>query len=152
MQQITAANYPGGLPTSLSWSGEQWDSPNGWAPANHMIIEGLRKSDSPKARDVAFDIADKWIQTNYFAYVRSGGKMFEKVLFSTSSKEIAVVYLIVVLLFQYNVEAFKSAAGGGGEYEVQEGFGWTNGVLLDLLVTYGDRLRAPPVSPMTFVP
>lgn len=31
-------------------------------------------------------------------------------------------------------------AGGGGEYEVQVGFGWTNGVVLDLLRRYGDRL------------
>ena len=28
--------------------------------------------------------------------------------------------------------------GGGGEYEVQEGFGWTNGVTLDLLARYPD--------------
>lgn len=26
-----------------------------------------------------------------------------------------------------------------GEYDVQAGFGWTNGVILDLLATYGDR-------------
>lgn len=32
-------------------------------------------------------------------------------------------------------------AGGGGEYEVQEGFGWTNGVILDLLLTYGPDLN-----------
>ena len=28
-------------------------------------------------------------------------------------------------------------AGGGGEYEVQVGFGWTNGVALELLSKYG---------------
>ncbi|XP_029771568.1 trehalase [Suricata suricatta] len=32
--------------------------------------------------------------------------------------------------------------GGGGEYEVQEGFGWTNGVVLMLLDRYGDRLSS----------
>uniref|UniRef100_A0A914X344 Trehalase n=1 Tax=Plectus sambesii TaxID=2011161 RepID=A0A914X344_9BILA len=32
--------------------------------------------------------------------------------------------------------------GGGGEYEMQEGFGWTNGVILDLLLTYSDRLSS----------
>ena len=26
--------------------------------------------------------------------------------------------------------------GGGGEYKPQKGFGWTNGVVLDLLVSY----------------
>lgn len=30
--------------------------------------------------------------------------------------------------------------GSGGEYVVQDGFGWTNGVILDLLMHYGDRL------------
>lgn len=126
LKKVSASTYPGGLPTSLTWSGEQWDSPNGWAPTNHIVIEGLRKSDSLKAQETALELADKWIQTNYFAFARSGGKMFEK----------------------YNVETFKSAAGSGGEYEVQEGFGWTNGVILDLLLTYGDRLRAPPVPPL----
>ncbi len=34
---------------------------------------------------------------------------------------------------KYNV-ADMSLEGGGGEYPVQDGFGWTNGVALDLLV------------------
>jgi len=51
---------------------------------------------------------------------QTGGKMFEK----------------------YNVASgcFKTF-GGGGEYEVQEGFGWTNGVVLDLLTTYQSELN-----------
>ncbi|KAK9521200.1 hypothetical protein VZT92_021025 [Zoarces viviparus] len=32
--------------------------------------------------------------------------------------------------------------GGGGEYEVQLGFGWTNGVALQLLDQYGATLTA----------
>lgn len=126
LNDVKATHYTGGLPTSLIWSGEQWDSPNGWAPTNHMVIEGLRNSDDQVSQDTAFALANKWIQSNYFAFVRSGGKMFEK----------------------YNVEKFRTTAGGGGEYEVQEGFGWTNGVILDLLLTYGDRLRAPAVPPI----
>lgn len=35
------------------------------------------------------------------------------------------------------------SAGGGGEYEVVIGFGWTNGVVLDFLSRYGDKLRVP---------
>ena len=30
--------------------------------------------------------------------------------------------------------------GGGGEYDVQLGFGWTNGVVIDFLDMYGHRL------------
>ncbi len=33
--------------------------------------------------------------------------------------------------------------GGGGEYGVQLGFGWTNGAVLDFLSTYGKRISAP---------
>lgn len=127
LKKSGAAAFAGGLPTSFVHSGEQWDSPNGWAPTNHIVIEALRSSKDIRVQEAAFRLADKWIQTNYFVFVRSGGKMFEK----------------------YNVESFKSTAGGGGEYEVQEGFGWTNGVILDLLLQYGDRLRAPPVPPFT---
>lgn len=35
--------------------------------------------------------------------------------------------------------------GGGGEYIVQEGFGWTNGVILWTLKTFGPKLTAPRV-------
>lgn len=33
--------------------------------------------------------------------------------------------------------------GGGGEYDIQVGFGWTNGVILELLAEYGNRLSTP---------
>jgi hypothetical protein len=36
------------------------------------------------------------------------------------------------------------APGGGGEYDVQLGFGWTNGVALRFLNDFGDRLTSPP--------
>ena len=35
------------------------------------------------------------------------------------------------LLEKYNVEDI-SLLSGGGEYEVQDGFGWTNGVLMKI--------------------
>jgi len=37
-----------------------------------------------------------------------------------------------VLPFQYDVLA-EGESGGGGEYEAQTGFGWTNGVVFELL-------------------
>ena len=46
------------------------------------------------------------------------------------------------VLLQYDVrEAGKP--GGGGEYEVQLGFGWTNGVVLQLIEKYADKLHFP---------
>lgn len=40
---------------------------------------------------------------------------------------------------KYNVNEMGSA-GGGGEYDVQTGFGWTNGVIIDFMVIFGDDL------------
>jgi len=34
--------------------------------------------------------------------------------------------------------------GGGGEYDVQLGFGWTNGVVIDFLNMYGHRFLNIP--------
>ena len=42
---------------------------------------------------------------------------------------------------KYNCEEVGKA-GSGGEYDVQEGFGWTNGVVLKLLDSYGDVLES----------
>ena len=50
---------------------------------------------------------------------------------------------------QYNVDLI-GAPGGGGEYDVQLGFGWTNGVALRFLNDFGDQLKAPSVTPETF--
>ncbi|XP_022735939.1 probable trehalase isoform X1 [Durio zibethinus] len=102
-----------GIATSLTNSGQQWDFPNGWAPLQHMIVEGLSKSGSTEARTVAKDIAERWIRTNYVAYKKTGA-MHEK----------------------YNVEKCGEY-GGGGEYIPQTGFGWSNGVVLAFLEEFG---------------
>jgi alpha,alpha-trehalase len=40
------------------------------------------------------------------------------------------------MLEKYDVE--KRRPGGGGEYPLQDGFGWTNGVTRALLAKYPD--------------
>jgi alpha,alpha-trehalase len=112
--------YPGGVPSStIRDTGEQWDFPNGWGHINQMIIEGLRKSEAPAAQDVAFSLATRWVRGNYKVYNQTK-HMWEK----------------------YDVVGTIPSPGKGGEYDVQDGFGWTNGAILDLLVTYGDRITA----------
>lgn len=44
-------------------------------------------------------------------------------------------------LQQYDVNVV-GGYGGGGEYSVQVGFGWSNAVAMRLLDIYGDRLTA----------
>ena len=41
------------------------------------------------------------------------------------------------------------SAGSGGEYTVQAGFGWTNGVVLWVASTYGSILDAPQCPEIT---
>ncbi|MCP3731124.1 alpha,alpha-trehalase TreF [Sphingomonas sp. MG17] len=96
---------PGGLRTTLVDSGQQWDSPNGWAPLQWIAIAGLRRYGHDA---LAGDIASRWIATVDATYVRTG-MLYEK----------------------YDVET--SAVGHGGEYAPQIGFGWTNGVTADLI-------------------
>lgn len=100
----------GGIRTTLTRSGQQWDSPNGWAPLQWIAVEGLvRYGDDAFARD----IARRWIATVDRSY-RETGKMLEK----------------------YDIEERKP--GGGGEYPLQDGFGWTNGVTSAMLERYPD--------------
>jgi len=93
----------GGLVTTLTNSGQQWDAPNGWAPLQWIGIQGLRNYDMEALAD---EVVARWTKLNKDVYERTG-KLLEK----------------------YNVEDL-SLLSGGGEYPVQDGFGWTNGVYL----------------------
>ena len=106
----------GGLPTTTSHSGEQWDYPNAWPPLQHMVIMGLDSSDNLDAKDLAFEMAKRWVHSNFKAF-NTTTAMFEK----------------------YDA-TMVGGHGGGGEYEIQFGFGWSNGVIMELLAKYGDRL------------
>ena len=96
---------PGGLRTTTARTGQQWDTPNGWAPLQWVAVSGLRRYGEDA---LAAEIAKRWLATVEREY-RASGKMLEK----------------------YDVEEAK--AGGGGEYPTQDGFGWTNGVTRVLL-------------------
>lgn len=96
----------GGLVTTLNNTGQQWDYPNAWAPLQWIAIRGLLNYGE---QGLADNIRGRWISLNERVY-RKTGKMLEK----------------------YNA-VDMSLEAGGGEYPVQDGFGWTNGVLLQLL-------------------
>ena len=100
----------GGFVTTEYNIGEQWDAPNGWAPLEWMMIWGLDRCGQKNLAAVA---AKRWIRLNISVYKHTG-KLMEK----------------------YNVVDITKEAGGG-EYSGQDGFGWTNGVLLKLLSIYG---------------
>ena len=99
---------PHGLVATTVETGEQWDAPNGWAPLQWLAIDGFRRYGE---RALAGTIAQRWVGKNLEVF-RATGKLVEK----------------------YNVSA--TGEGGGGEYPLQDGFGWTNGVLRRLLADY----------------
>lgn len=96
---------PGGLVATSIETGEQWDSPNGWAPLQWVAISGLKQYGHT---ELAAEIADRWMKMVTSVY-NTTGALYEK----------------------YDVVNMSLA--GGGEYLVQEGFGWTNGVMATLL-------------------
>lgn len=74
--------YPGGIPSTVEHTGEQWDYPNAWPPLQHLMIVGLNNTGDEAAMRLAFEIAKKWVRSNYKAYNETEA-MFEKVsLFS----------------------------------------------------------------------
>lgn len=91
----------GGLITTTTVTGQQWDSPNGWAPLQWMAIKGLKNYGFTELAD---EVSRRWLRLNEKVYADTG-KMVEK----------------------YNVVEIDRE-GGGGEYPLQDGFGWSNGV------------------------
>lgn len=125
-----ALDFPGGVPASVLHSGEQWDYPNAWPPLQSILIGGLENSGYEAATRLARELAQLWIRANYIGYSQ-WKKLFEK-------------YSAVQPGHQ----------GGGGEYGVQDGFGWTNGVALELLQRYGREMtldeNAAPALPYVY--
>jgi alpha,alpha-trehalase len=91
----------GGLTTTLAKTGQQWDAPNGWSPLQWMAYRGLKNYG---LNELADKIKTLWLNTNERIYQKTG-KMTEK-----------------YDVFNQDLEA------GGGEYPLQDGFGWSNGV------------------------
>ena len=96
---------PGGFVTTTFMTGQQWDAPNGWPPLEWLTIEGVRRYGRA---DLADKAATRWLALIQRTY-RETGRMMEK----------------------YDVVNTNRKAGGG-EYPTQDGFGWTNGVVLAL--------------------
>ncbi len=100
---------PGGIATTTTDTGQQWDAPNGWAPLQWIAVAGLNRY---QQRNMAETIACRWM-VNVTRVYRETGKFVEK-------------YDVIRL----------DRPGGGGEYPLQDGFGWTNGVLRKLMALY----------------
>ncbi|XP_050309911.1 trehalase-like [Anthonomus grandis grandis] len=111
--KVGLSSFKGGIPASLDQSGEQWDLPNAWPPLQEFVVLGLDKTGNTEAVKLARELGKRWIEANMKGFEQTGA-MYEK--------------YDAINLGQY---------GGGGEYEVQLGFGWSNGVALSFIDKYG---------------
>ncbi|MGJ7509196.1 alpha,alpha-trehalase TreF [Variovorax sp. GT1P44] len=100
----------GGLSTTECGSDQQWDQPNGWAALQWMAVRGLADYGH---ESLAATIAKRWLATVAAVYEREG-KLVEKYALRHMAHE-------------------GTEGGSGGEYPLQDGFGWTNGVTAALL-------------------
>ena len=91
----------GGVVTTSNATSQQWDAPNGWVPLQLFAVEGLR--------NYGLEMQAQTIMLRFC-------KIIERHFASSG-----------VLLEKYNV-CEPEIKAGGGEYDVQLGFGWTNGV------------------------
>ncbi|MGB3545609.1 MAG: alpha,alpha-trehalase TreF [Saprospiraceae bacterium] len=103
---------PGGLLSTPTVTGQQWDAPNGWPPLQWMAYRGLLNYEQP---ELAGEVRSRWMTVNERVY----GNVFKMV-------EKYVVTDMTLL-------------AGGGEYPVQDGFGWSNGVYRAMLAEGEDK-------------
>ena len=117
---------------------QQWDYPNGWAPLQYWAVNALsllvtvitdRFPNSVDANAAAYSkrlVINNWMTNNYCGYQRPQTLPDGQVVHS--------------LVEKYAVNQDAGLSGHGGEYTVQVGFGWTNGVALNFIATNGDWL------------
>ena len=107
-QNVKLFDQPGGLATSTTNSGAQWDYPYGWAPLESLAVDGLRR--------YGFTTDADRISYNFLSTVAENFKR------EGTIRE------------KYDVVTRSSEAHVSAGYQANVvGFGWTNGVFLELL-------------------
>ncbi|KPM46064.1 Trehalase [Neonectria ditissima] len=136
----------GGIPATNFQTGQQWDQPNVWPPLMHVLMAGLQntpatfgKSDPSyqSVHKLALRLGQRYLDSTFCTWYATGG---------STSKTPQLKGLTADdegIMFEKYADNATNVAGGGGEYEVVEGFGWTNGVLIWAVDTFGDELKTP---------
>eukprot|EP00922_Rhytidocystis_sp_ex-Travisia-forbesii_P048556 GHVS01072309.1.p1 GENE.GHVS01072309.1~~GHVS01072309.1.p1 ORF type:complete len:223 (-),score=39.32 GHVS01072309.1:64-732(-) len=104
-------------------TGHQWDYPNMWPPSAQMAIYWALFLDGSQCvteggtvRDLAIQMVKRYLDNAYKTLTRSGGKKLSEMYLPEK--------------FDVTVDG---GPGGGGEYVVQYGFGWTAAVVIEWL-------------------
>ena len=125
LEQSGGLDFPGGVPTSLIRSGEQWDFPNVWPPEVSIVVNAIENIGTVEAKALALEVAQTFVRSCHWGFLEYK-QMFEK----------------------YDAEN-PGKFGGGGEYNVQFGFGWSNGAILEFLHKYGTVMTAEDNNTVT---
>ncbi|KAJ1939076.1 hypothetical protein GGF37_004548 [Kickxella alabastrina] len=134
----TLKHNPGGIPVTLINSGQQWDWPMAWPPLQYVTIQGALATNNTA---LANALAQSYVNSVFCAWYSTGGSIpnvLNQLPGQTDSGH----------MFEKFNSADVGKQGGGGEYVVQAGFGWTNGVLLWALDKFANVLKTP-VCPRT---
>lgn len=154
VEQYLDTRAGGIAPTNFRTS-QQWDQPNVWPPHMQMLMEALLKTppsngeDDPDWRwtqDLALRLGQRYLDSAYCTWRATGGE-------SASSPKLSGLNGstdLGGLMFEKYSDVSLNEAGGGGEYEVVVGFGWSNGVLIWVADTFRDRLKTPPCAGANF--
>ncbi|EZG67006.1 trehalase [Gregarina niphandrodes] len=118
---------PYGIVSTHVRAGLQWDSPNVWACSHHIAVDFMcggrfwettkkAEDDNGPAMQLGINWASRFVNT-----------VLDRFEFRGTCSEKYHCYR-------------PGKSGMDGEYVTQEGFGWTNGAVLDFLEKFGTRL------------
>ena len=85
------------------------------------------------------EISQKWLTTTFCSWYSSGGSIENLLNKSDNANNDDNGYMFE----KYDVRDVNAAGGQGGEYEVAKGFGWSNGVLIDIINKFNNELITP---------
>ncbi|MEH1833590.1 MAG: trehalase family glycosidase [Nostoc sp.] len=117
VENLSLFEAPGGIFTSTRVTGNQWDAPFGWAPLTLIAVQGLHR----------------------YGYHTEGDRIANKFL-AMVIKEFGRHNTLVE---KYDVERCSANVSDEicfGYSSNEVGFGWTNGVILELLAAWGKKV------------
>ncbi|KAJ2981265.1 hypothetical protein NUW58_g6730 [Xylaria curta] len=137
----------GGISATNLKTGEQWDQPSVWPPLMYAIMKGLLNTPPTfgeqdpyyvETQELALSLAQRYLDSTFCTWRSTGGSTDELPRLGGIEDSEAQG----IMFEKYSDESIN-VAGSGGEYQVVEGFGWSNGVLIWAVDTFGNKLKRP---------
>lgn len=142
----------GSIPASNLITNQQWDEPNVWPPLVYILIDGLLNTPATfgesdpsyqYTQELALNLSQRYVDSTFCTWRSTGGSTVNFPKLEGADED------AVGIMFEKYSDAEINAVGGGGEYEVVEGFGWSNGVLIWAADVFGQQLQTPDCGDIT---